>query len=601
MAYVINKFNGEELVVLEDGTINTTTSVNLVGRNYVGYGELQNENFVFLLENFANDAPPPRPLTGQIWFNTDDNSANVYDGVAWTPIGTAKVSDIEPENKNIGSLWLRTTDKTLQVWLGNSWAFIGPESLPGFGITRATSVLLTDVDQTDHPAILLTIDGEVIAVCSSDEYTLHVNSYITGISTSIKKGINLSVSSKFTGNVDGNASSANRLTTARTINGVPFDGQSNITIKSEIKNKLFKGNYIVGSNFDGSAEATWSVDATSANVIGTVVARDNAGDFSAGRITASFIGNLTGNVDSSSGTSYFDVVHANTFIGATLAGNSFTATKLETSRKINGINFDGTQDITVTASAATLTGDSLAPTIRYSSLTEVGTLTSLSTANLGITVGSGNEFKLFVESGSSTILTNSMGLKIQITDSNQNNGKADFSFIPTSEAVLLGAEARPAFVGDDNSTCNIGLPSKRFNTVYGVRFDGVSTTAEYADLAENYVADAEYTPGTVLEFGGNFEVTLAEDATNRVAGVVTTNPAYLMNSKCSGNNVVAIALQGRVPCKVKGDIKKGDMLISGGNGYARKAISPQIGTIIGKALSDFSGIEGVIEVAVGRI
>jgi hypothetical protein len=120
-------------------------------------------------------------------------------------------------------------------------------------------------------------------------------------------------------------------------------------------------------------------------------------------------------------------------------------------------------------------------------------------------------------------------------------------------------------------------------------------------LAENYIADAEYNPGTVLEFGGEFEVTLAEDSTTRLAGVVTTNPAYLMNSKCVGNYVAAIALQGRTPCKVRGNIRKGDMLMSGGDGYAKKAQNPQIGTIIGKALSDFSGVEGVIEVAVGRL
>ena len=66
MSYIINRFNGTQLVVLDDGTIDTSTSLGLVGRNYVGYGETQNENFVFLLENFANSAPPSRPITGQI-------------------------------------------------------------------------------------------------------------------------------------------------------------------------------------------------------------------------------------------------------------------------------------------------------------------------------------------------------------------------------------------------------------------------------------------------------------------------------------------------------------------------------------------------------
>lgn len=128
-----------------------------------------------------------------------------------------------------------------------------------------------------------------------------------------------------------------------------------------------------------------------------------------------------------------------------------------------------------------------------------------------------------------------------------------------------------------------------------------ATQAQWADLAENYQADANYAPGTVLEFGGEYEVTEAADETKRVAGVVSTNPAHLMNSKLSGNNVVAIALQGRVPCKVRGKIKKGDMLVSGGSGYARPTQDPKIGTIIGKALEDFNGVEGVIEVVVGRL
>ena len=129
---------------------------------------------------------------------------------------------------------------------------------------------------------------------------------------------------------------------------------------------------------------------------------------------------------------------------------------------------------------------------------------------------------------------------------------------------------------------------------------GSRLEATYADLAEYYEADAVYEPGTVLAFGGDKEVTLAEDGTNRVAGVVSTNPAYAMNANCQGI-AVAIALQGRVPTKVRGTIHKGDMMVSGGNGFAIPSTSPQMGTVIGKALENFDGIEGIIEIAVGRL
>ena len=129
---------------------------------------------------------------------------------------------------------------------------------------------------------------------------------------------------------------------------------------------------------------------------------------------------------------------------------------------------------------------------------------------------------------------------------------------------------------------------------------GSRLNATYADLAEYYEADQHYEPGTVLAFGGDKEVTIAEDNTARVAGVVSTNPAYAMNANCQGI-ATAIALQGRVPTKVRGTIHKGDMMVSGGNGFARPSSSPLMGTVIGKALENFDGVEGVIEIAVGRL
>jgi hypothetical protein len=130
---------------------------------------------------------------------------------------------------------------------------------------------------------------------------------------------------------------------------------------------------------------------------------------------------------------------------------------------------------------------------------------------------------------------------------------------------------------------------------------GSRLRATYADLAEKYRADQDYAPGTVLEFGGQWEVTIAEDETRRVAGVVSTDPAYVMNDDCQGESVVTLALVGRVPCRVRGIIHKGDLLCSAGYGFARATHNPKIGTIIGKALEDHPGGEGVIEVVVGRL
>ena len=144
---------------------------------------------------------------------------------------------------------------------------------------------------------------------------------------------------------------------------------------------------------------------------------------------------------------------------------------------------------------------------------------------------------------------------------------------------------------------NIGSVTSAFNTVFAK-----ATSAQYADVAERYLADADYEPGTVLHFGGDYEVTQCNtDHCTRIAGVVSTNPAYIMNDGLEGEHVVDVALLGRVPCLVQGPIARGDMVVSAGNGRARAESNPKIGAVIGKALENFDGQFGTIEVVVGRI
>ena len=143
------------------------------------------------------------------------------------------------------------------------------------------------------------------------------------------------------------------------------------------------------------------------------------------------------------------------------------------------------------------------------------------------------------------------------------------------------------------------------NVIVGGRFIGKSTSAQYADLAEAYIADAHYEPGTVLSFGGEYEVTVADyHMSTKVAGVVSTQPAYLMNSELKSANVAVVALQGRVPTKIVGPVGKGDMLVTGPNGHAVACSAPVIGSVVGKSLENFTATDEqpatVIEIVVGR-
>jgi hypothetical protein len=150
------------------------------------------------------------------------------------------------------------------------------------------------------------------------------------------------------------------------------------------------------------------------------------------------------------------------------------------------------------------------------------------------------------------------------------------------------------------NTGNIGSQTNYFNTLFAK-----ATSAQYADLAEKYVADALYNFGTVLVFGGDHEVTISQKTMDtRVAGVVSTNPAYIMNAGLEGEHVVLLALQGRVPAKVVGPVGKGDILVTGPNGYATVNNTPAVGTILGKALETFNATTenptAIIEIVVGK-
>jgi len=148
-----------------------------------------------------------------------------------------------------------------------------------------------------------------------------------------------------------------------------------------------------------------------------------------------------------------------------------------------------------------------------------------------------------------------------------------------------------------NATGNIGSASTYFNRLFAQ-----ATTALYADLAEMYLADKQISSGTVVCFGGTHEITTCDhDQDPRVAGVVSHKPAYQMNSGLEGEFVIPVALQGRVPCHVVGAVRKGDMMVSAGNGQARAEANPAMGTVIGKALEDFDGGVGTIEIVVGRL
>lgn len=414
MSYILNKTNGSIVATVQDATIDTTTDLTFVGRNYAGYGEIQNENFIKLLENFANTTAPSKPIEGQLWYDSSSKHLNVYDSANWKSIATLEINSTNPTNVVVpttGDLWYNNIEQQLHVFNGSSYTLIGPpigadsnagwrgdfESADGQNKIYNSKAVISDI---------------VVATVSNQEYLL--NNGLSGNYTIYSSG-------------------------AKLHKGINLNGADPATGNSEAA-----GNYFWGS----AAHALHANTSTYANGFATAISSENT---------------------------YKPV----TFI--TTSSGSFT---------------DGTISI-----------------------------------NYG------------------------------------------FTYNPYT------------------------------NYVKATRFEGVATSAFYADLAERYEADTIYEPGTVLVIGGEKEVTISTFyADTRVAGIVSTNPAYMMNSEAGTNETHPyIALKGRVPCRVEGAIKRGDLLVTSAYpGYATAWLggSAPDGTVIGKALGTQSEGFGIIEVLV---
>ena len=136
MAYIINRFSGAQLLSLEDGTVDSTTDIKLIGKNYSGYGEAQNENFLFLLESFSGATSPAKALSGQVWFDSSVSKLKYYTGSTWKTAGGAEVSSTEPAGLAEGDLWYNSnTNQIYARTSANEFILVGPQAA-GTGTTQ---------------------------------------------------------------------------------------------------------------------------------------------------------------------------------------------------------------------------------------------------------------------------------------------------------------------------------------------------------------------------------------------------------------------------------------------------------------------------------
>jgi hypothetical protein len=190
MSYNINKSDGTTLTVLEDGVANTTaSSLTLVGQNFVGYGEILQENLVTLLENFAKNAAPSNQLTGQLWFDKTVNQLKLWNGSQWKTMASSSAGLSSPVTPSVGDYWFDTVTDQLKAWDGVKWLIIGPTYTRAQGSTLANAATIVDNLSSSHRVLKLETAG-VTQVIFSPDLDFTPDSIVSGFAT-IKQGFNI--------------------------------------------------------------------------------------------------------------------------------------------------------------------------------------------------------------------------------------------------------------------------------------------------------------------------------------------------------------------------------------------------------------------------
>ena len=498
MAYTINKYNTNQLTIVQDGTLDQTTDLKLVGKNYAGYGEIQNENFVFLLENFAGANQPPRAITGQIWFDSANSKLKFNDGTKWRTTGGAEISATAPAGLATGDFWWDTTNEQLYSYNGSDFVLIGPQDA-GSGITQMQSRTVRDTQSLTKSIIAATVNDEVMFIISPVEFT---------------------------------------------------------------------------------------IDST----------------------------------DAENAISGFDVVHAGVTLKNTLSATSGvtsgtqrfwgTATNAE---KLNGI-----------AASNYVTATPGSPSV-FTELTNFQT-------DAGIAIGAGLDLKIFIENDNQGVISNAQGDEIRFRTkqsgglikniltmkpgvvkpglnsagtavesvtlgdvSNVFTAAYATNFYGTSEkasALIVGGSARTGAVDTlGTGTSNSVAVRDGAGNLNAVLFQGTATSARYADLAEKYKTAEELPAGTAVAVCSHLDHEVEPAGSSDLCiGVVSTDPAYMMNSEAEGQ---FIGLKGRLPVRVKGPIRKGQAVYAWADGVCSSIATT---ALVGIALeSSDDNLEKLIE------
>jgi hypothetical protein len=500
--------------------------------------------------------------TQNINLGTSQTTGNVTVG-GTTQTGTILIGQsTNPQTINIGH-GVTGSGNTKTIQIGENGA-AGSTTIIDIGPATATTAAGTVTFQTATTVAISNISGTALSVAGN----------VTGAN------INTGGSATATGNIVGGNISTGGLVTAI----------GNIT-----------GGNIITSAAMSAASVSASANVTGGNIItnGAISAGgliSATGNVTGGNIDTAGLITVTGNVQAVGNVSGGNILTANLMQAATISATAnIIATANVSAGNLNAVSLSLSGNvISGISTTANITGGNLISTGIVSAVGNITGGNVLGGANVNATLFTGTTVSVTGTVTAASVVGGVMtGTSISVSGGVTGAGITGTSLTVSTGNVTLGNIVNAGA----NLTGNIGSATGYFNTVFAK-----ATSAQYADLAEWYEADGDYEPGTVLIFGGDREVTMAIGINDvRVAGVVSTNPAHIMNSGLKAPHTAALALTGRVPTLVVGPVAKGDMMVTAGGGRAQACAEPRMGSVIGKALQDHPGGQGTIEIVVGRM
>jgi hypothetical protein len=461
MAYQIDRYNNTLLTSVEDGTIDQTTDLKFIGKNYAGYGEIQNENFLFLLESFSGANQPSRPLSGQVWHDSGSSKMKFYDGTQWRTMGGSEITSTEPTGLAVGDFWWDTNNEQLYTKGSNGFILIGPQTA-GEGVTQMQSLSVQDSTDAARIVIASTIEDNIVSLISDSEFD---------------------------------------ISTTET------------AIRSQGYTRVKKGVTLRNTGSDG-------VTSTTDRFWGTASNADKLGGVAASQFVQTGAGN----------TIFASAVEAPDD-GLLIGASQDLQLVIENGAEAVIQNVSGTNSI-----------------LKVKTTDGAGTLTHVATFNSsGMMPAADNTFDI----GSSTLAWRDIHA---------------YSFIgeaTKSTAMRVGTDFRTASVSASNNT--VAVRDATGNIAANL-FQGTATQARYADLAEKYTTAEELPAGTAVAvcMHEDHEVEPAK-ASDLCIGVVSTDPAYMMNSEAAGQY---IGLKGRLPVRVTGAVRKGEAVYAMADGVS---------------------------------